>query len=395
MVHYFSNFPLLLQYFISPIESLYFSTAFAQTMMHGLLILLLARYILIFSEQKIYFNSSLVSLLFAAILVAPFFQIGYLNQVMGIVPAAPTYAFFYALPLAGILLWFLPFFRQLKTGQKISKLQYVFQFALLLILPFSGALITGVASIICGGTLLLLFISAKEKDILGRLKAIPTSIFFFYTMMILLSLYSLYIGKNNLESSSEGIPLLERYARLPWGIIYYFKIKLGLSLLLISVLIEVFLIRKLRTLQSRNFLNIGKFLFAFSIIYVLLLPLGGYREYRSHIIRPDTFAPVILSMIFCFGLFSFYLMNHYKGKIRKIFVGFVLVILTYFTISDEPHFHSNTCEKEALQTISETKEEPVIISDDCLVISWVKDGSLLATDVKSRFLEKINITEGS
>lgn len=394
MVHYFSNFPLFLQYFMPPIESLYFAAAFAQTAMQVLLIWLLAQYILLFSEGKKYFNSLPTNLLLAAILVTPFFQNGYLSQVMGIVQSSITYAFFYALPLGIMLLWFLPFFRLLKEGQEISKIQYVFQFGWLLILPFSGALITGIASIICGGTLLFLFVGAKGKSFIGRLKAIPSSIFIFYAMMILLNLYSLFIGRNNIESSGEGISLLERYARLPWGIFYYFKVKLGLSLLLVSVLIEVYLIRKIKTVQARHLLIIGRFLLAFSVVFVLLLPLGGYREYRSHVIRSDTFAPVVLCMIFCFGIFSFFLMQYYKDKTRRNFIGFVALILAYFTLSDEPHFHSNTCEKNALTTISKSKEEPVVIPYDCTVISWVKDGNVEATGIKSVFFERLNITEG-
>lgn len=71
-----------------------------------------------------------------------------------------------------------------------------------------------------------------------------------------------------------------------------------------------------------------------------------------------------------------------------------MVVLAYFTLSDEPHFHSNTCEKNALYTIAEATEEPVIIPNDCTVISWVKDGSLNATAIKSIFFERLNITEG-
>lgn len=74
MTHYFSKFPLLLQYFLSPINSLYFAAACAQTIMHGLLIWLLARYTLLFSAQKKYFNSSSITFLVVALLITPFFK---------------------------------------------------------------------------------------------------------------------------------------------------------------------------------------------------------------------------------------------------------------------------------------------------------------------------------
>lgn len=45
-------------------------------------------------------------------------------------------------------------------------------------------------------------------------------------------------------------------------------------------------------------INLFKWIGVFSLFYILLLPLGGYRDYRPNVLRHDTILPITLSLIF-------------------------------------------------------------------------------------------------
>jgi hypothetical protein len=122
----------------------------------------------------------------------------------------------------------------------------------------------------------------------------------------------------------------------------------------------------MRDEQGKKILRILNLAFLFCLIYLLLLPLGGYREYRPNIIRVDSFAPVIVAYFFSFGLSTFHLIR-YSGLLYKITIVAVLLL---FTMADKIHFNRNRCEKEQLKFIAHYHETVVPVKTSCHVLSW-------------------------
>lgn len=399
MTHYFRVVPSFLQYFFTPIDSLYLSCALAKISIQGLLLYLLVVYI------SFLFNAlrKREAVLVLMVLLLPLFQTSGYNKSMGIIDLSITYTFFYALPLAVLLVFFLPFFKSF-IQQKDLEITWLSKFLLLVlvvVLPFSGALIPGVVLI----TSLLIFIkywsnifyTSASKNLLfitiQTLKSIPKSVVFYFGLMSVLCLYSIYIGRNNIENIGQELPFLERVSLVPFGLWKLLTTKLGLGLLTMVVAFNTFLIRKFKDGKGQEIRIIGKWLLFFSLLYILLLPIGGYRWYRPNIVRYDTIMPVTICLFYYFGLSSFFLLKNIKNKYKiayKVFIGSLLIL---YTLADEPIKNTNLCERKALEKIAKSTEQIVEVADDCLLFSWdiIKEASYSKTN--GEFFYLLNITE--
>ena len=58
-----------------------------------------------------------------------------------------------------------------------------------------------------------------------------------------------------------------------------------------------FILRKKQNENGKKLISRVKWIALFALIYILILPLGGYREYRPNIIRGDTL--LILYILTC------------------------------------------------------------------------------------------------
>ncbi len=245
---YYKTIPILLQNFVSPINSVYLAGAIVKTLVQLMLIWLLARYITLsgFVPKK-YF------LLTFALLVPLFQTMGY-NNYLGIIAKSVTYTFFYALPLAFLMLFFLPFYRNLVT-QKLTRLNMIWKgllFLLALILPFQGSINPAVLLIICPAVLLFYWwqqfkLMAEGGFIPKTFKAIlriPGQELFYLSLAMLVSLYSLYLGTFNAENLPSTVPLGERFLRLFPGLFFLFTGKPGYPLLLLLLGINSWLLRR-------------------------------------------------------------------------------------------------------------------------------------------------------
>ncbi|MFC1734221.1 hypothetical protein ACFL6I_28290, partial [candidate division KSB1 bacterium] len=122
--------------------------------------------------------------------------------------------------------------------------------------------------------------------------------------------------------------------------------------------------------EGNRILIIFKWIGIFTLIYILLLPLGGYREYRYNVLRYDTIMPITLCLMFVFGISTLHLLKRMSKKQKIWYTPLIVVVLSIFTIADEPQFDKNKCEKLALKEISESKDKTVQLQHDCTVISW-------------------------
>jgi hypothetical protein len=403
---YFRHVPLFLQRFTEPIDSIYLSVAIIKIFIQILIIYLLAVYI---SDAVNIFR---LEFLLAAIIITPLFQTSGYNRYMGIIDQSAIYAIFYALPLGLLLLFFLPFFRS-SPGDGISMPGISVKILLALLIPvlsLNGPLVPGVVLIVCPLVLLIMWIgNYRQSEMIPGLqrmlysaKKLPGFYWFYFTAISLFCLYSLYIGRNNALNISGSVPLLERYSRLPEGIYRVLTSKLGFPLLLVAIITNLIIIRKhYRSEETGRIISMVRWTGVFSLIFILLLPLGGYRFYRENVIRYDTIMPVTIGIIFIFGLTTLTLARRMTGGYRMAYFAGIALLLLIFTNADRLDTKGYECERNALQTIAHSPDKTVRINTDCPVMDWnilsdpalrELDGDLLyywhVTDEKKLFFQE-------
>ncbi len=373
---YLISTPLFLQNFTNPIDSVYLSCALSKTVIQVILIFFLA---VIISNTKNLFK---LDFILAAVLVTPLFQANGYRSHMGIIDPSTTYTFFYALPCALLLLYFLPFIRQFYYYKKPVVRLYIkiLWIPLAIIVSLSGPLNPGIALVV---SLLLFFDNLKNnyahssqtgtaKKIISAIKSIPKDYWFYLLPVSIFSLYSLFLGRYNSITIENQILLSKMYLRLPAGIYYQFTQDLGFPVLfLILAINSIFIHKKFKTAEGIKILTIFKWIGIFSLIYILLLPLGGYREYRHYILRYDTIMPITLSLMFVFGTSTLFLIKNISKKQRIWYLPMILLVLFIYVNSDRVAY-TNNCERQALKVIADSKDSVVKLDLDCSVLAWSK-----------------------
>lgn len=395
---YFQHLPFILQNIVSPIESIYYCCAIAKIFIQTGILILMGFYIT--GKRTVLSLDFLISI----VLIVPLFQTNGYRGYMGIIDPSITYSFSYALPCALLMLFYLPFFNVTYHGKEIvkNKLTLTLLFLFTIVLSFNGPLLPGVILVIS----LLYFLyqiklnNSKTSSIplftktLNSLKKIPKFHFYYFSFISILCLYSLYIGGNNSQFINEKITILERYKRLPEGIYYTLTQKAGYPLLLIMIGINTYLIHKNCKNETGNkILKLLEWIGLFSLLYILLLPLGGYRSYRPYIIRYDSIMPITLALFFIYSLSSVFLLQHLKNKGSKLYIVILVAISMIFMIADEPEFNKNQCEKTALKELAESKENIVLLENDCTVLAWKKISDPNKSALNAQLLYYWNITK--
>jgi hypothetical protein len=385
--HYFLHktlreVPLLLQKFSNSIDSIYYTSAIAKLVMQVLIILLLV--IIINGNFKIF---SLKSIFTAAILL-PFFQIngGNLTHEIGIIGGSITYNFFYAMPLIFLLSYYIPVFFELLHNKrfKMNWLLIILWTIFAIISCFSSPTIPPVILII--NMILFLYVFIKNwrvtenqtifKKTFNALKLINLRTYLFLIPISFLALYSLFLGTFNSAYNDIQLSLKDMYMLLPKGILKSFFTSVSylifFFLLIINYLI-VFLKYKNDT-QYKKIVELYRFLIVFSAIYVLLLPLGGYRPYRPLILRCDTIIPITVLSIFTICYVFLFILKQLKTEkwnyyLKTVYPLCFFLIFAFFLGKNGVRIH-NECEKSSLYTIANSNEDIVVLDNDCAVVGW-------------------------
>jgi len=184
------------------------------------------------------------------------------------------------------------------------------------------------------------------------------------------SLYSLYVGKNNSLNFGETISIFERYMRIPEGLYFLITTKIGFPILFGIIALNCIVLKKyFHNSQVKKMFHLFKWIGVFSILYILLLPLGGFRSYRANIIRYDTFLPITFALFFMFAATSVYLLNQkFRNRIGYVFL--LGLILSIFSLSDREPLIGNKCEYAMLSAMSKSKEDVFKIESACKVMCW-------------------------
>lgn len=382
---YFRTIPLFLQNFTNPIDSIYLAAALAKLCIYMLILFLLSSYI---SGTLNFFRRDF---LISAVLVIPLFQTNGYRIYMGIIDPSITYTFFYALPIGLLLLFYLPFIKQAYHNEEL-RLSIYTKISLLILaifIAFSGPLNPGVVLIIT----LLFLVQRTMTNGRQSLNSIQRNDLFLLLPISILSVYSLYVGSFNSLSPENSIG--ELYSKLPAGLFYQFTQKLGFPILLSMIAINSIIIRKYHNnSEGKKILSSLSWIGIFALIFIILLPLGGFRDYRPNILRYDTIMPITLSLIFIYGASTLFLINSISKKNRKWYLLTIAIVSLAFTNADKPDFHKNDCEKQALVEIANSTEDAVLLESDCNVLSWVPIRIPGDSKLNSELLNYWNITKG-
>jgi len=392
---WYEKVPLFLQRFVSPIESVYLASAIFKILIQALLIFLLAVAI---SGTFHVFN---IDFLIAAILVTPFFQTEGYQSYMGIIDSAPTYVFFYAMPLALLLICFLPLALRFYHGKNYSytPLQLLFWIPMGIVVSLSGPLNPGVVLIF---SLLFFLVSFHEQYLLQPQKRFlnrmgcsvlqtPRVFWRFLLPVSIFSLYSLFLGSFN--SNNIAIPLPALYLKLPAGLFNLITTKLGYPVILMTLVLNMILVRKSNDQDhGRKILQLYKWFGLFALIYILLLPMGGYRENRPNVIRYDTMMPVLAGIVFLVGLSSMFLFKTLSPNRLRWYVPIIAGVLVLFTVNDQPASRKADSQKAALRQIAESPSDTIGLDPDCNLIYWGKLSKPGDSKLVSRMLTKWRIT---
>ncbi|MFK7970956.1 MAG: hypothetical protein AB8F95_11340, partial [Bacteroidia bacterium] len=295
----------------------------------------------------------------AVLCVSAFMQTFGFRGNMGIIDASIVYTFFYAFPLWLLLVFFFPFFQAAIHGQTVWTLKRWQQLTwplLIVFLAFSGPLVAPLAILVCGSLLAFYLV-------LKKINLAPYTTFIL-SLMLGLSLYSMYVGSFNLENG-EGPSILERFMLMPTGLAKMLFTKIGWPLILILFGLSLFLFVKKGF--SKTYPRIWQailFLLAVLGVYVLLLPFGGYRPYRPYIIRYDTFLPGTIIMIMCLGMLARVMLEQKPQWWYALSISILLLAL-WNADRAKP---ANACEKTFLYEITQSPELP--FPDGCAVLSW-------------------------
>lgn len=391
---YLRTVPLLLQKFVDPINSIYLANALAKWIMQLILIFGIAFMIV----GKL--SGSFFKLLFYAFLISPLIQINGYHQFMGLIDDSIIYAFFYALPMGLLLILFYPFTNYWMHGKRPGKVKgYIFFLYLLSVfLSLNGPLVPGVILVILFICFLyFLYLISKKKIMISRMIHTARLIFPGYLLglaiwMGLWSLYSLYLGSFNDLNDLDPISLADRYSKLPLGIVEIVTTKIAFPVLFIILATFLVLVQKYFKFTKRiEIFRIVQFFVAFCIVYILLLPLGGYRDYRPGIVRYDTIIPVTMAIMIIFSYLAKHLLEFAFKRTRKVLLPVLLSYFVIFSNADRIDQKKYFCEKEKLEKIAATNDQVVRLDADCPVMefriitdpedTWLKSDLLLLWNI--------------
>jgi hypothetical protein len=363
--------PLLLQAFTTPINSVYMALALCSVSVQALLLYVLGWYAT--GSRRL----SNWRLWLAMALMTPFFQTTGYNGQMSIVDTSFTYTFFYALPLLVLLVLLWPLYRAASQRQslRVGGVQLVAMLLLIVVLAFSGPIIAGVVLVLLLGVGLHAVRQRWPQPAAYWLKNLPGQAVLLWGWLGALCLYSLYIGRHNTENLMATLPLGQRYQLVPLGIWDELTSKLGLPLLVLGCLANVQLIRRQLppTAEAQRIVQVLRYLGWFALVYIALLPLGGYRDYRPLILRHDSIVPITLGLVGFYALSSCYLLQQLRGKSVRWYAAAVVLVAFIFTNADRrliPN-NNNSRERQALALLSQAGSAPVVrLPQECTVMSW-------------------------
>ncbi|MBO4282332.1 MAG: hypothetical protein J5873_03970 [Bacteroidales bacterium] len=391
----YRSLPFALQKVTDPIHSLYYSNAICKTGMQLALILLISAMVCGgFHLRELKFMA-------ACFLSGTLMQTCGFTRSIGMIDPAVTYAFFYALPLIFLLFYLLPFlFKECyqKDWIRNKAVLLLYTIVFLLLTCFSGAISPAVAlvAVFTGFARYFyrFFRETAHPKLKDALRNIPRHYLHFLLPLGIVALYSLYIGTYN-TMWNEPIPLSERYRLLPQGFLRMFTAGNGGFGLLFALCVTNYLILKFKyRKEGVHALQLFHWFAVFSVIYLLLLPLGGYRPYRPYIIRYDSVLPVSFLWILYFTHSSLLLLRHSLRKPAFTYLVWTGAATILFLVCDTPRTWRNDWEMAAMEEIRQSPLDTVPLSSHpTCIASWIEPTTVEASENAGKLLYLWQVTD--
>ncbi|MBP6659031.1 MAG: hypothetical protein KA174_00010 [Chitinophagales bacterium] len=347
---------------------IYVFTGIYQTIIQLLIVLLLSIYAL----RKIKWNK--LSFLLMFLFLSAFMQThGYYTSI-GVIDQSISYTFFYAMPIAFLMIYFLPFLICRIENRSIffSFVFFIVWSTFALVLSLTGPLISPIGVLISISIILSLFVKEyriqsssinNKNDFITRLKNLPFLTVSCLSIFILFCLYSQYVGTFNSENGEPTL-LSFRYGKLIMRLKTYFTKDISFLLIVAVLAVNLFSLKNTNKQINRE-VKIISFL---SVFYIFLLPLGGYRPYRPDIIRYDTFMPITIALLYLVGRSTFLASEIIQRK--KLYYSFLTVIFAIFMYADKPQFNDNDCQYERMIELKNSKELITVFDNKCNLLTW-------------------------
>lgn len=389
MYTYYHYVPEFLQTFISPIESVYVASAIFKLLTVILLLVAFTLY------NKFHFGTKNKIYLLTPILILPLIQYYGFYDVMRTVDQATTYVFFYLWPVSLFLILYFPIYKWISTGgkQRITSWQLALMVPASVYISLDGPLMPPL--FILAGVFSLLIKWSSDKNIVHVFKMIQTREVLFLLFTIIFSFYAYYLSTFNVESVPvPGTPdLKSRYLLMLQGIYILLTYDAGLSLLLVYTIILTLILLKSNPKDYEAFKKTHLILIILAMVYIMLLPLGGYRSYRPYVIRSDTSIPALMILMLIFTQVNFLAIQTFRPGIKRIFSFFLPFLLLIYFVRDIRIKKGNLCEKEGLEIISNAKTDTVRLNNPCNIMSWEPQTNPYFTHFNSQMLQVWNITD--
>lgn len=385
---YFNNIPFLLQDLgVKPIDSIYLACGILKILTQIGIMLLLCKWVIgkksIFSADAVVLSAFICTFFFTANTHHRAFDV---KTSMTIIDNSIVYTIFYATSLLLLMLYLHPFLQRIWgfKENKFSIRQHILLFFLSFVISFNGPTNSPSILLICPLILLGLWMknfrnitvkTALLHKVITAIKMIPRGLLIHFIWVILLNLYSFYLGTFNIENLTDAPSLVTRYALLLKGFYYDYICNIyhpsPLGILLVLILINTGLVVRFVTKEKQvRYLNILYFSIVFFVIYTLLLPLGGYRSYRPSIIRYDVIMPTTLGFLWLFFYSCYLLISHFKGIAQTVYALTLMSLLVFLSIIDRvPSEPTNQCEYSALEQFANSTEK-VVALPPCRILSW-------------------------
>ncbi|HKK77168.1 MAG TPA: hypothetical protein VJ953_18960 [Saprospiraceae bacterium] len=392
---YFRVVPRALQHLLSPIDSLYWSAALFKLLVQLLLLSQLSRYALSIVKARP------LEKLAGLALFLPFFQTMGYQHVFGMIDASITYTFFYAWPLALLLVFYWPFYQRWVglPSRRMHPLRFLFSLGLAFLLPFSSPLAAPLILLIA---VLYFFAQGRFLAAYGfrqkagmELLTKERGTLFIFVFASATALYAYVLGTYNTENfTTEMLDLSQRYTLMVQGFWRHFTAKLAYPLLIAFLVLNTLILRSRPMDYSLSILKkIAPYFVVGILLYLILLPLGGYRLYRPEIVRRDTLLPVLISLLLWLGWTSILVARVLKAGRRSLYLSVFIGMLLAFTLADGPNAGKNRCERRGLRLLAEAKESPYTLPLDCPVLAWAPYDEASHSKWNAYFLYQLGITE--
>ncbi|MDO7847949.1 hypothetical protein Q5H92_16405 [Hymenobacter sp. M29] len=400
MTVYWKTMPFVLQLFTNPVNSLYVASALFNTGVQVGFMLLLAAYI----RLSIGAQRSRWAYWVAAALLVPLFQTDGFNYQIGLTNSAITYTFFYGFPMMMLLGLVWPFYKAAYLQQpfRVPAWRAVLLVLLMVVLAFNGPIAMATVSVLLLGVGIYWLVrqvrmkptaDAPRTLATGWLSNQALGLLF---IMGLLDLYSLYIGRNEAEST-HIYTLWQLYKMLPGGIIFEGFGQWGLPVFVLMVVVNTWLVRWLLppSPERDRVLFIMRAVGLFCVVFVALIPFGGFRNYRPNLIRGDITTPVTIALLLGFGVSAYYLLLHLRSRVRTGYLAVLLVAAVYYMHADAvlQMPNNNECERYALEQIADSPDEIVHLYVSCNILSWGLTYDYKMSEMNATMLQYWNVTD--